>query len=76
MSLFYYVIIVYERTFDTNNSRSESDEMADTIRNTPCSKIIIITGIGKWMGAITPDLIKEIKQIGGPDLYRLVSADQ
>jgi hypothetical protein len=27
------------------------------------------------MGAVTPRLIKEIKQIGGPDINRLVSVD-
>lgn len=50
--------------------------MADVLRDTPCSKIIIITGIGKWMGAMTPALIKEIKQVGGPDLNKLYSPDQ
>lgn len=50
--------------------------MAEILQDTPCSKIIIITGIGKWMGAMTPALIKEIKQIGGPDLNNLYSPDQ
>jgi len=67
---------LYERTFNTNNSPLESDEMAGIIRNTPCSKIIIITGIGKWMGSMTPALIREIKQIGGPDLNRLNTIDK
>jgi hypothetical protein len=46
------------------------------IRNTPCSKIIVITGIGKWMGAMTPSLLREIKQIGGPNLNKLVTMDK
>jgi hypothetical protein len=50
--------------------------MADILKDTPCSKIIVITGIGKWMGAITPYLIKEIKQIGGPNLNNLFSPDE
>jgi hypothetical protein len=50
--------------------------MAEILKQTPCSKIIIITGIGKWMGAMTPALIKEIKQVGGPDLNNLYSSDQ
>ncbi len=50
--------------------------MADILRDTPCSKIIVLTGIGKWMGAMTPSLIKEIKQIGGPDLNNLYSPDE
>lgn len=54
----------------------ESEELAEIIRDTPCSKIIILTGIGKWMGAMTPALIKEIKQIGGPDLNNLYSPDE
>ena len=65
----------YERTFDTNNNALESDEMADIIEETGCSKIIVITGIGKWMGAITPKLIKKIRDIGGPDVNRLITAD-
>jgi hypothetical protein len=66
---------LFEKTYDTNNSRMESDELAELLQNTPCSKIIILTGIGKWMGAMTPMLIKEIKQIGGPDLNNLFSPD-
>ena len=50
--------------------------MAEILKQTPCSKIIIITGIGKWMGAMTPALIREIKQVGGPDLNNLYSSDQ
>jgi hypothetical protein len=53
----------------------ESDEMANIIEETGCSKIIVITGIGKWMGAITPKLVKQIKLIGGPDINRLITAD-
>jgi hypothetical protein len=49
--------------------------MAEILKDTPCSKIIIVTGIGKWMGAMTPALIKEIKQVGGPDLNNLYSSD-
>jgi len=67
---------VYERTFNTNKNPHESDEMAMIIRNTPCSKIIVITGIGKWMGAMTPALLREIKQIGGPNLNKLVTMDK
>jgi hypothetical protein len=66
---------VYERTFNTNADPIESDAMACVIRDAGYDKIIVITGIGKWMGAMTPRLIKEIKQIGGPDLNRLVSVD-
>lgn len=66
---------VYERTFNTNVDPIESDAMACVIRDAGYDKIIVVTGIGKWMGAITPRLIKEIKQIGGPDLNRLVSVD-
>jgi len=67
---------VYERTFDTNNSGKESDDMAEVIKNAnSCQNIVVITGIGKWMGSVTPALIKEIKQIGGPDLNRLVTSD-
>jgi len=66
---------IYERTFNTNVDPVESDSMACVIRDAGYEKIIVITGIGKWMGAITPRLIKEIKQIGGPDLNRLVSVD-
>ena len=73
---FFLFILVYEKTFDTNNNRNESEEMADIIKDTPCSKIIVITGIGKWMGAMTPSLMKEIKQIGGPDLNALYSPDE
>ena len=50
--------------------------MAMIISNTPSTKIIVITGIGKWMGAVTPSLIREVKQIGGPDLYKLVTIDK
>jgi len=68
---------VYERTFDTNNSPRESDEMAEILKHAnSCANIVLITGIGKWMGSMTPALIKEIKQIGGPDLNRLVTADK
>lgn len=49
--------------------------MACIIRDAGYDKIVVITGIGKWMGSITPRLIKEVKQIGGPDLNRLVSVD-
>jgi hypothetical protein len=66
---------VYERTFNTNVDAIESDAMACVIRDAGYDKVIVITGIGKWMGAITPRLIKEIKQIGGPDLNRLISSD-
>jgi len=66
---------VYERTFNTNADPIESDAMACVIRDAGYDKIIVITGIGKWMGSITPRLNKEIKQIGGPDLNRLVSVD-
>ena len=66
---------VYERTFNTNNDPIDSDAMACVIRDAGYDKIIVITGIGKWMGSITPRLIKEIKQIGGPDINRLVSID-
>ncbi len=66
---------VYERTFNTNIDPVESDAMACIIRDAGYDKIIVVTGIGKWMGAMTPRLIKEIKQIGGPDLNRLVSVD-
>jgi hypothetical protein len=66
---------IYERTFDTNNNRKESDEMADILQNTSASKIIIVTGIGKWIGALTNNLIKQLKQIGGPDLNNLLSGD-
>jgi hypothetical protein len=45
------------------------------IRDEACEKIIVITGIGKWMGSITPSLIREIKNIGGPDLKNTFSAD-
>ena len=70
-------ILVYERTFDTNLSGKESDEMAEVLKNAnSCHNIVVITGIGKWMGSMTPALIKEIKQVGGPDLNRLVSADK
>jgi len=67
---------LYENTFDTNNSRKASEEMAEILQGVSCSKIVIITGIGKWMGAVTPGLIKEIKQIGGPDLNNLYSPDK
>jgi hypothetical protein len=45
------------------------------IREQACNKIIVITGIGKWMGSITPDLIREIRNIGGPDLKNSFSVD-
>ncbi len=67
----FYIKIVYERTFDTENSSKEANEMALILKNTPCSKLILITGIGKWTSAITPNLIKEIKQVGGPDISSL-----
>jgi hypothetical protein len=66
---------VFERTFNTNVDPVDSDAMACILRDAGYDKIIVVTGIGKWMGAITPRLIKEIKQIGGPDLNRLVSVD-
>lgn len=49
--------------------------MADIIQETGCNKIIVITGIGKWMGAITPKLVKKIMEIGGPNINRLITAD-
>lgn len=49
--------------------------MACVIRDAGYDKIIVVTAIGKWMGSITPRLVKEIKQIGGPDLNRLVASD-
>jgi hypothetical protein len=67
---------IFEQTFDTNDNIHDAEKMAEILKDTPCSKIIIITGIGKWMGAMTPALIKEIKQVGGPDLNNLYSADQ
>ena len=66
---------IFERTYNTNSDPIESDAMACVLRDAGYDKIIIITGIGKWMGAITPRLIKEIKQIGGPNLNYLVSPD-
>jgi hypothetical protein len=66
---------LYERTFDTGYNSKESDEMADILVNTPASKMIIITGIGKWTGALTNGLVKEIKQIGGPDVNNLIPSD-
>jgi hypothetical protein len=66
---------IYERTFNTNVDPVESDTLACTIRDAGYDKIIILTGIGKWMGSMTPRLVKEVKQIGGPDLNRLVSID-
>jgi hypothetical protein len=66
---------LFERTFNTNHDAMESDAMACVLRDAGYDKIIVITGIGKWMGSITPRLVKEIKQIGGPDLNRLVSVD-
>ncbi len=65
----------YERTFNTNIDPIESDALSCTIRDAGYDKIIVITGIGKWMGSVTPRLIKEIKQIGGPDLNSLISVD-
>ena len=50
--------------------------MALVLKNTPCSKIILITGIGKWTTSVTPQLIKEIKQVGGPDITSLTSIDE
>ena len=64
---------VMEQTFNTNDLQKESDKLADTIRDTPCDKIIILTGIGKWLGAMNPKLIKEIKQIGGPDFADMIN---
>lgn len=68
-------ILVSEKTFNTNLNPNDSDELAQTIKESTHDQIIILTGIGKWMGSITPNLIKEIKQIGGPDLTRLESSD-
>jgi hypothetical protein len=47
--------------------------MADIISQIPCSKIIVITGIGQWIELMTPNLIKQIMLIGGPDLTKLVN---
>lgn len=66
---------LFERTFNTNHDAIESDAMACVLRDAGYDKIIVITGVGKWMGSITPRLVKEIKQIGGPDLNRFVSVD-
>jgi hypothetical protein len=66
---------VFERTFNTNDDQNESDSLANMLQESGYDKIIIITGIGKWMGSVTPKLIKEIKQIGGPDLSSLASKD-
>ena len=49
--------------------------MANILSETSCSQIVVITGIGKWMGAMTPNLMNEIKQIGGPDLNDLYASD-
>ena len=69
-------MLIYTKVYDTNNNRKDSEELAEIIKNVSCSKMVIVTGIGKWMGAVTPSLIKEIKQIGGPDLNNLYSPDQ
>ncbi len=51
--------------------------MAEVLKHAnSCQNIVVVTGIGKWMGAMTPALLKEIKQVGGPDLNRLVTADE
>jgi len=47
--------------------------MAEIIEQTPCSKIIVLTGIGKWIELVTPNLIHQIMMIGGPDLTKLVN---
>ena len=67
---------VFEHTYNTNLSVEESDALACKIRDaSSCDNIILLTGIGKWVGAITPQLIKEVMYIGGPDLTRLKSID-
>lgn len=63
----------YEETFDTNSFQKHSEKLASLIKKTSCNKIIIITAIGKWLGAVTPSLVKEIKQIGGPDINQLIN---
>lgn len=63
----------YEETFDTNNIHKHSEKLANLIHHTSCNKIIILTGIGRWLGAVTPALVKQIKQIGGPDLNEIIS---
>ena len=47
--------------------------MADILSQIPCSKIVVITGIGKWIELVTPQLIEQIMLIGGPDLTKLVN---
>ena len=66
---------IFERTYNTNVDSIESDAMACVLRDAGYDKIIVITGIGKWMGSITPSLVKEIKQIGGPNVNYLVTSD-
>lgn len=63
---------LHEETFNTNDSHKESDKLADILKNTQANRIIVLTGIGRWIGALTPSLIKEIKQFGGPDLNELI----
>lgn len=64
---------VFEKTYNTNNYENESEKLSDKIKSTTSEYIIILTGIGKYLGCMTVNLIKEIKQIGGPDFSKLIS---
>lgn len=62
----------YEQTFDTHNNFQESENLATILKNLTYDKIAILTAIGSWTGKISISLINEIKQIGGPDISKLI----
>ena len=66
----------FEHTFETNSNRKDSDALANILKDVTCNKIVVLTGIGKWLGEISPSLIKEIKQVGGPNLNLLFDNDE
>ena len=65
---------MFSHTFKTNFSSFESDLLVEKIKQTSYDQIIVLTGIGKYLGNVTPDLIKIIKKIGGPDLGELINS--
>ena len=63
---------IYEHNYNTHSSIKDSDYLANYLKQVSYDKIIIITGIGSWFNYISQNLVKEIKQIGGPDINKSI----
>lgn len=65
-------IVYIDKTFDIVNHPLHAEKLACLIKEQEKDKIIILTAIGSWFSGLTPRLIKEIKNIGGPNFNKIM----